>query len=104
MKKYGVRISKSAQNDIYQIIDYISQIYKAPLTAEKYLIELYDAIFTLENFAESIRISTRTDILKYGLNARTIAFKKLIIVYTVHAGIVLVQAVIPGALVKVEFL
>ena len=45
MKKYDVRITKSAQNDIYQIIEHISQIYKAPLTAEKYLIGLYDAIF-----------------------------------------------------------
>jgi len=52
MKKYDVRITKSAQNDIYQIIEHISQIYKAPLTAEKYLIGLYDAIFSLENFAD----------------------------------------------------
>jgi len=100
MKKYAVRISKSAQNDIYQIIDYISNIYKAPLTAEKYLIGLYDAIFSLKNFAESIRISSKTEILKYGLNARTLVFKKLIIVYTVHADTVFVQAVISGALVK----
>jgi plasmid stabilization system protein ParE len=100
MKKYAVRISKSAQNDIYQIIDHISHVYKAPLTAEKYLIGLYDAIFSLENFAESIPVSTKTDISKYGLNARSITFKKLIIVYTVRARIILVQAVIPGALVK----
>jgi len=32
MKKYAVRISKPAQNDIYQVIDYISKIYKAPQT------------------------------------------------------------------------
>jgi len=97
MKKYVVRISTAAQYYIFRVIDYISEIYKAPLTAEKYLIELYDAIFSLENFAESIRISTKADILAYGLNARTIAFKKLIIVYTVHSDIVLVQAVISGA-------
>jgi len=35
MTKYEIRISKSAQNDIYRIIDHISHIYKAPLTAEK---------------------------------------------------------------------
>ncbi len=100
MTKYVVRISTSAQEDIYQVIEYISEIYKAPLTAEKYLIDLYDDIFSLENIAESIRISTKTDILKYGLNARTIVFKKLIIVYTVHSNIVIVQAVISGAIVK----
>lgn len=77
MKRYAVRITKSAQNDIYQVIDHISKIYKAPLTAEKYLIGLYDAIFSLENMAESIRISTKTDILKYGINARSIVFSFL---------------------------
>jgi len=100
MKKYVVRISDAAQNDIFEIIDYISEIYKAPLTAEKYLIELYDTIFSLENFAESISVSDKTDILKFGINARTIVFKKLIIVYTVHSNIVLVKTVISGALVK----
>ena len=49
MKRYVIRITKEAQNDIYQVIDHISNIYKAPLTAEKFLIGLYDAIFSLEN-------------------------------------------------------
>lgn len=100
MSNYTVRISNSAQNDIFQIIDHISHVYKAPLTAERYLIEMYEAIFSLENYAESIRISTNADILKYGLNARCIVFKKLIIVYTVHAEKVIIQAVKPGALIK----
>ncbi len=100
MRKYVVRISDAAQNDIFEIIDYISEIYKAPLTAEKYLIQLYDTIFSLENFAESIAVSTLNGIIKYGVNARSIAFKKLIIVYTVHSQVVLVRAVIPGALIN----
>ena len=100
MKRYAVRITKAAQNDIYQVIDHISNIYKAPLTAEKFLIGLYDAIFSLENSAESLRISTKSDILKYGINARSIVFKKLIIVYTIHGKIVLVKTVISGALIK----
>jgi plasmid stabilization system protein ParE len=100
MRKYVIRISNTAQNDIFEIIDYISEIYKAPLTAEKYLIQFYDAIFSLENFAESIAVSTQNDIIKYGLNARSISFKKLIIVYTVHSQVVLVRAVIPGALIN----
>ncbi len=100
MKKFAVHISNDAQNDIYQLIDYISTIYKAPYTAEKYLIELYDAIFSLENYADSILISSKVAILKYGLNARSIVFKKVTIIYTVHSETVIVQAVIPGALIK----
>jgi hypothetical protein len=100
MKKYVVRISDAAQNDIYCVIDYISGIYKAPLTAEKYLIELYDTIFSLESYAESIAVSTKADILKFGVNTRSVVFKKLTIIYTVHANIVVIQAVISGALVK----
>ncbi len=100
MKKYAVRISHAAQNDIYRIVDHISTIYKAPRTAEKYLIELYDTIFSLENYAESISVSSKKDILKYGSNARSILFKKLIIVYTVQLQTVVVQAVIPGSIIK----
>lgn len=102
MKKYVVRISDAAQNDIYCIIDYISEIYKAPLTAEKYLIQLYDIIFSLENYAESVSVSvsTKSYILKYGLNARSIVFKNLTIVYTVDTNIVLVQAVVSGKIIK----
>jgi plasmid stabilization system protein ParE len=100
MKKYDVRISTSAQQDIFRIIDYISEIYKAPITAEKYLTGLYDSIFSLHNYAESIPISTKTDILKYGINARSIVYKKLIVVYTVHYDVVIVQAVVSGALIE----
>lgn len=100
MKKYVVRISINAQNDIFEIIDYIASVYKAPLTAENYLIELYDTIFSLEYLAESIQISTKSDILKYGLNARSIVFKNLTILYTVDINIVLVQAVVSGKIIK----
>lgn len=100
MKKYVVRISDAAQNDIYCVIDYISRIYKAPVTAEKYLIELYDTIFSLESYAESIAVTTKADILKFGVNARSVVFKKLTIIYTVHTNNVVIQAVISGALVK----
>lgn len=100
MKRYVVRITKKAQNDIYQVIDHISNIYKAPITAEIFLIGLYDVLFSLENSAESIRISTKSDILKYGINARSIVYKKLVIVYAVHRKIILVKAVVSGALIK----
>lgn len=100
MKKYIVRISRAAQDDIFQVINHISLVYRAPHTAERYLIQLYDTIFSLENFAESIAPSTKNDILKYGLNARSLVFKKLIIIYTVHSHIVLVQTVVPAALIK----
>ena len=80
--------------------DHISTVYKAPLTAERFLIGLYDVLFSLENSAESIRISTKSEILKYGINARSIVFKNLLIVYTVHGKIILVKTVISGALIK----
>ncbi|MFZ4456659.1 MAG: type II toxin-antitoxin system RelE/ParE family toxin [Bacteroidales bacterium] len=100
MKKYAVRITPSAQEDIYRIIDYIAEIYKAPLTAEKYLIELYDTIFSLENYAESISISTKSDILIHDVNARSVVFKKLTIVYSVYGDSAFVLAIIPSALIK----
>ena len=100
MKKYVVRISDAAQNDIYCVIDYISGIYKAPVTAEKYLIELYDSIFSLQHLAESISVSTKADILKYDTNAKSIVFKKLTIAFIVENDKVIIQAVILGSTVK----
>lgn len=100
MKQYIVRVTPAAQNDIYQVVDHISNIYKAPLTAEKFLTGLYDALLSLENSAESIHVSSKTDILKFGRNTRSIVFKKLVIIYSVRANVVIVEAVIPGSLIK----
>lgn len=100
MKKFNVSVSLDAQNDIFEIIDHIALQYKAPYTAEKYLIELYDTIFSLENYAESIHITSKSDILKYGLNARSIVFKNLTIIYTVDETSVHIQAVVPAKLIK----
>jgi len=38
--------------------------------------------------------------LKYGFNARCVYYKKMTIIYTVHKNIVLIQRVIPEAIVK----
>lgn len=93
MKKYEVFISDNAQSDIDKLIDHIANEYKAPETAEKYLIGLYDEIVALEKHAASIQVSMRKDILHYGVNARSVKYKKVIIIYTIHINRVIVQAV-----------
>lgn len=100
MKKYQLLISPEAQNDIYQLNHYISHTYNAPYTAEKYLIGLYDCISSLTNYASSIRVSDKKDILYFGLSARAIFYKKRIaIIYTIHSCQVVVRRIIPASLI-----
>jgi mRNA-degrading endonuclease RelE of RelBE toxin-antitoxin system len=66
MKKYNVYISKEARGDLKDLADYIADILKAPLTSERYTNGLINELISLSNHAESISLSNRKSILKYG--------------------------------------
>lgn len=100
MKTFCVEVSEDAQNDIISLIDYIENTYKAPLTAEKYLKGLYRIIFSLENYAESIQISNQKSVLKYGMNAKSVVYKNVVVIYTVHGNKAIIRAVTAGKLIK----
>lgn len=100
MKTFVVEIAEEAQVDIIDLIDYIENRYKVPLTAEEYLMELYREIFALEKHAESIKISDNKSVLRFGINARSIKFKNIAIIYTVHGNKAIVRALKAGKLIK----
>ena len=100
MKKFRVSISEKAQEDIINLIDYIEDTYKAPLTAERYLKGLFKSIFSLENYAQSIQVSDKKDVLRFGMNARIINHKNVTIIYTVHGMDAIVRAVISSKLIR----
>ena len=100
MKTFLVEVSEEAQADIIRLIDYIENTYKAPMTAEKYLKGLYREIFGLENYAESIRISDKKSVLRFGVNARSIRYKNVSIIYTVHGNRAIVRAVTANKLIR----
>ena len=99
MKSYNIDISLKARQDIFEYIDFIKDEYKSPLTAERHLIGLLDEIYSLRSFAESIQVSTRERVLIYGSNARSINYKKMAILYTVHHHRVIIHEVIPSSMI-----
>ncbi len=99
MKKYTIHVSPRARLDILELENLFTYLYSAPLTAKRYVESLYARIYSLSSFAESIRVSDKQDILRFGINARAISFKKMLIVYTVCDTLVIIEAVIPASLV-----
>ena len=71
-----------------------------PLTALQYEEELLETISQLSNYAESISISDKKDVLRFGVSSRIIQYKKMAIIYTVHNNRVVVRAVMPASLIK----
>jgi len=99
LKKYTVEIVSSVRDEIFEYIRFIRDEYKSPLTAERHLIGLLDEINSLSSFAESIQVSTRQRVLIHGPNARSIKYKKLCIIYTVHNERVIVHELLPCSMI-----
>ena len=99
MKRYIIEVSLNARKNINDYIDFIKDEYKSPLTAERHLLGLFDEIHSLNSLAESIPVSIRKRVLMYGLNARSIKYKKMCIIYTVHNQRVIVHELLPSSMI-----
>jgi len=101
MKKYSIKFTESAEEDILDLADVINDKYKAPITAKKYTTELIIEIFKLKSTAESIPYCSQISVVaKYGYNARRTNYKKMAIIYTVNENIVVIEAIIPQGNIK----
>ncbi|GHT13343.1 hypothetical protein AGMMS4956_09380 [Bacteroidia bacterium] len=89
-----------AGQEIIEIYDHIADVYLSPDTALKYRAGIHDKINSLADRADIFAISPFDYIQqRYGPDARTIVYKKVTIVYTIHANDVVVRAVIPGSII-----
>lgn len=82
MKEYIDEITLSAQKGINDYVHFIKDEYKSPMTSEKHLIGLFEEIQSLKNYAESIQVSTKARVLKYGTNARIVKYKNVYYLYS----------------------
>lgn len=96
MKNYLIEFSETSLSDIDDLAHVIHDLYKAPLTAKKYVKGLKMEIKKLEITAESLPIQTRKSLTKYGHNVRRLNYKKMAIIYTIHQNTVLIHRVIPS--------
>ena len=99
MKRYSIEISLQAQTNLEDYAHFIRNEYKSPLTADRHVYGLYLEIYSLRTLAESIQVSLRERVLVYGANARTIRYKKMSIIYTVHVTKVIVHEILPTSMI-----
>lgn len=100
MTHFRISILKKALKDIDDLAVFISENYQAPLTARKYVAELWFEIRKLEANGESIPVSQYKDVLKYGKNARSIRYKSHIVIYTIQNDTVVIRKITIAALIK----
>jgi plasmid stabilization system protein ParE len=100
MPKLTIRYTSEAKEDIVDLYDYIVDELMLPATANKYIDGILARINILSDVANAFSINPREYIqIKYGPSARTILYKKMVIIYNIKNNIVLIRRVMPSSLV-----
>lgn len=99
MKRYYIKISPEARQDISDLSDTIMYEYKSFNTAIKYIDGLFETINSLRNSAESFQLQTRPYFQKYGMFVYRINYKKMAIIYTIHGSTVYIHRIIPAPMI-----
>ena len=100
MRKNVVKITDTALHDIENIHDYIAYELFEPVTADKYIRNIYDVIKHLSFYGVSITVSERNFLLsQYGSTVRNINYKKMAIIYTVENNEIIIQRIMASALI-----
>jgi plasmid stabilization system protein ParE len=101
MKPYHIHIAAEALQDMRETSYYITAVLKAPVTSERYIEGIYRAISQLSFFGGSIAPSRREYIQRhYGPGARTVVYKKMLIVFNVRRDVIVIRRVMPGGLIR----
>ena len=97
--KYNVEISEQASEDLENLAYAITEHFKSPLTAVRYLAGVEEKIRSLSNFPLAIAPSSSLSLSKYGSNVRHTNYKKMAIIYNVSDNNVYIERVIAGNLI-----
>ena len=100
MRKNIVRITDAALQDIENVHDYIAYELLEPITADKYIRGIYDAIKHLSFYGASIAVSERDFLLsQYGSTVRNVSYKKMTIIYTIDNKEIVIQRIMASELI-----
>ena len=100
MRKSVVKITDVALQDIENVHDFIAYELFEPITADKYIRGIYDAIKNLSLYGANIAVSERDFLLsRYGSTVRNINYKKMAIIYTVENNMIIVQRIMAASLI-----
>jgi plasmid stabilization system protein ParE len=96
MKKFDIKLSSDALEDIEQLENIIVVQYKAPLTAVRYIQGLKDTIKLLANYPEAFPFNASKSLQKYGPFSRHIDYKQITILFSVFKGTVYIHRIVPS--------
>ena len=100
MRENIVKITETALQDIENVHDYIAYELLEPITADKYIRGIYDAIKYLLRYGASVAVSERDFLLsQYGSTVRNINYKKMAIIYTIENNEIIIQRIMAAALI-----
>ncbi|MDR2423518.1 MAG: type II toxin-antitoxin system RelE/ParE family toxin [Prevotellaceae bacterium] len=97
LPRYKIRISPQVRADINRLYHYIADECFQREAAEKYVRGIHEKIAKLAWIGGSIGVSLNRNLRRqYVASVRTIIYKKMTIIYTVHGNLVTVHRVIAG--------
>jgi len=100
MYKYVVKITDTASQDIDNVHDYIAYELLEPITADKYIRGIYEAIKHLSTYGANVAVSERDFLLsQYGSTVRNINYKKMAIIYTLENNKIIIQRIMAASLI-----
>ena len=97
--KYRIVYLETALFDVRELRYVIQEIYKSPVTAERYVLGLADEIKRLSILAESLPIQSIEGLMRYGQAVRRLNYKKMAVIYTVHDDLVYIHRIIPASVI-----
>ena len=98
MKQYDIIISTEAMESIDKLVDYIHSQLEDPRAARQYHDGLIHTIQKLAFYAGSIGTNEFVQAM-FGLDARSVIYKKMTIIYVIRGNVVYVKRVIAGSMI-----
>ena len=93
--------SEQAEKDMKNVYEYIAFEILSPSTAIKYFNNLLDTIDKLKITGKSFAYSQNNFLIStYGVDVRTINYKKMTIVYKIISNNIIILRVMTGSLIK----
>jgi len=98
--KFRVVISPEAEDDIEEVFAYIAFYVMHPTTAEQFREGILETIDKLKKYVDIFAMSSNEFIRRrFGVDACTIRYKKMTIVYNIIGDVVYIRRVMPGSLI-----
>jgi plasmid stabilization system protein ParE len=100
MKRYKIHYTPEALEDMDNVYRYIAEVRMSPDTAIDYYNGIYDTIQQLIVAGGSIAINQRDYLQRrYGTGVRTVAYKKMTVIFKIIDDVALIRRVIAGSLI-----